>query len=103
MDKADVIYMYVQIYVHIYGAAQVALVVKNLSANAGNMRDSGSVPGSGRSPGGFQATHSNIISWRIPMDRVAWWVTVPGLVWQFTLSRYSLNKYSKNIPIGYHG
>ena len=47
----------------------MALVVKNLSANAGNMRDSGSIPRSGRSPGGFQATHSNIISWRIPMGR----------------------------------
>ena len=32
--------------------AQVALVVKNLSANAGEARDTGSSPGSGRSPGG---------------------------------------------------
>ena len=33
-------------------ASQVALVVKNLSANAGDIRDEGSIPGSGRSPGG---------------------------------------------------
>ena len=31
-------------------ASQVALVVKNLPANAGDARDSGSIPGLGRSP-----------------------------------------------------
>ena len=31
-------------------ASQVALVVKNLSANAGGAKDSGLIPGSGRSP-----------------------------------------------------
>ena len=25
------------------------------------------------------ATHSNILAWRIPMDRGAWWVTVHGV------------------------
>ena len=52
------------------GASQVALVVqmaKNLLANAGHVRDEGSVPGLGRSPGGGgMATHSNILAWRIP-------------------------------------
>ena len=33
-------------------ASQVVLVVKNPTANAGDTRDSGSIPGSGRSPGG---------------------------------------------------
>ena len=33
-------------------AAQMALVVKNPPANPGDIRDTGSVPGSGRSPGG---------------------------------------------------
>ena len=33
-------------------ASQVALVVKNLPANAGNARDVGLIPGLGRSPGG---------------------------------------------------
>ena len=32
-------------------ASQMALVVKNLPANAGDVRDGGSIPGSGRSPG----------------------------------------------------
>ena len=35
--------------------SQVALVVKNLSANAGDIRDMGSTPGLGRSPGGGHA------------------------------------------------
>ena len=25
------------------------------------------------------ATHSSILAWRIPMDREAWWATVPGV------------------------
>ena len=35
-----------------YQASQVALVIKNLPANAGDIRDPGSIPGSGRSPRG---------------------------------------------------
>ena len=33
-------------------ASQVALMVKNPPTNAGNVRDAGSIPGSGRSSGG---------------------------------------------------
>ena len=33
-------------------ASQVALVVKSPPASAGNVRDMGSIPGLGRSPGG---------------------------------------------------
>ena len=33
-------------------ASQVVLVVKNLPANIADLRDTGSIPGSGRSPGG---------------------------------------------------
>ena len=41
------------IYTYIYTwACQVALVVKNPPANAGATEDVGSIPGSGRSPGG---------------------------------------------------
>ena len=53
------------------GASQVALVIKNLPANAGDLRDVGSIPGSGRFPGGEHATHSSILAWRNPMDRGA--------------------------------
>ena len=43
-----------------------ALVVKNPPANAGDLRDVNSIPGSGRFPGEGLATHSNILAWRIP-------------------------------------
>ena len=57
-------------------ASQVVLMVKNLSASAGNVRNSGLIPGSGRSPGGL---HGNPLqySWLDnPMDRGTWWATV---------------------------
>ena len=44
------------------GASQVALVVKNLPANAGDRRGSGSIPGSGRSPGEEAAARSSILA-----------------------------------------
>ena len=46
--------------------ACLVLVVKNLPANAGDIRDTESIPGWGRSPGGGNATHSSILAWRIP-------------------------------------
>ena len=52
--------------------SQVALVVKNPPANAGYRRDSGLIPGSGRSPGGEHGNHSTILAWRIP------WTDEPG-------------------------
>ena len=51
-------------------------MVKNPSVNAGDVRDTGSWIG--KIPGGGHATHSNILPWRIPMDRGAWWVIVRG-------------------------
>ena len=47
-------------------ASQVALLVKNLPANAGDIRDMGLIPGLGRAPGGGHATQSRILAWRIP-------------------------------------
>ena len=41
-------------------------MVKNPSANAGDTRDMGSIPGSGQSPGGGSSNHSSIIAWTIP-------------------------------------
>ena len=35
-----------------FGASQVVLAVKNPPANVGDIRDVGSIPGSGRPPGG---------------------------------------------------
>jgi len=41
-------------------------VVKNLSAKAGDIRDTSLNPMSGRSPGGGHAAHSSILPRRIP-------------------------------------
>ena len=48
--------------------AQVVLVVKNPPAKAGDIRDPGSIPGSGRSPGGGNGNQSRILAWRIPSE-----------------------------------
>ena len=40
-------------------------MVKNLPASEGDMRDVGSIPGLGRSPGEAMATHSSIPAWKI--------------------------------------
>ena len=55
-----------------FGASQVALVVKNPLVNAGDLRDKGSVPGSGRSPGN-PLQYSCLEN---PVDRGAWRATV---------------------------
>ena len=52
------------------------LVVKNLPANAGDLRDAGLIPGLGRFLEEGMATQFSILAWRIPMDRGAWWATV---------------------------
>ena len=46
--------------------------------SACNVGDLGLNPGLERSPGGGHATHSSILAWRIPRDRVAWQVAVSG-------------------------
>ena len=45
---------------------QVALVVKNPSVNAGDIRVVGPIHGSGRSPGGGNGNPLCILAWRIP-------------------------------------
>ena len=57
-------------------ASQVALVVKNPPANAGDIRDAGSIPGSGRSPGGGHGNPLQYSCLENAQNRGAWWVTV---------------------------
>ena len=60
-------------------APQVALVVRNLPAKAGDLRESGLIPGSRRSPGGG---HGNLLQHSClenSMDRGAWQATVHGI------------------------
>ena len=55
---------------------QVLLMVKNLPANAGDIRDAGSVTGSGRSPGQGQGNPLQYSCQEKPMGRGVWWVTI---------------------------
>ena len=53
-------------------------VVKNLTVCAGDARDVGSIPGSGRSPGGGPDNPLQYPCLENPMDRGAWRATVHG-------------------------
>ena len=57
----------------------MALLVKNPPANTGDLRDEGSIPGSGRSPGGGNGNPLQYSCLENPMDRGAWWATVHGV------------------------
>ena len=56
--------------------SQVALVAKNLPAYTGDTRDSDSVPGWGRCPGGGNGNPLKYSCLENPMDRGAWRATV---------------------------
>ena len=53
----------------------MTLVVKNLPNNAEDKRDSGSIPGLGRCPGGGHGNPLQYSCLEDPMDRGAWWAT----------------------------
>ena len=63
------------------GASQVTLVVKNPPSNVGDIRDSGLIPGSGRSSGGG---HGNSL-WYSCLENP--WTEVSGGLWSIGLQR----------------
>ena len=63
-------------------------VVKNPTANAGDARDSGSIPGSGRSSGEGNGNPLQFSCLENPMDRGAWWATVHGVAKSWTQLSY---------------
>ena len=63
------------------GASQVTLVVKNPPANAGDIRDTGLTPGSGRSPGGGHSDTFQFSCLENPMTGE------PGGLWFIGLQR----------------
>ena len=69
-----VFYMYCQ-----YGVSQVALVIKNPPANTRDIRDVGSIPGSGRSPRGGHGNPLQYSCLENLKNRGAWWATVHGI------------------------
>ena len=63
----------------------MVLVVKNMPANVGDIRDMGSVPGLGRFPEEGVATHYSILAWIIPFTEE------PGRLQSIGLQRVRLN------------
>ena len=60
-------------------ASQVALVVKNSSAHAGQAKRNGFDPWVGRIPWSRKLQHTPVFLPEEPMDRGAWWTTVHRL------------------------
>ena len=84
-----------KIFLFLFWASQVALVVKNLPANAGDVRDTGLIPGLGRSPGGGHGNPLQYSCLENPMDWGAWRVTGHRV----SQSRAQLKQLSRHIPI----
>ena len=63
-------------FFHFTWTSQVALVVKDPPANARDIRDPGSIPGSGRSPGGGNDNPLQYSCLENSKDRGAWRVIV---------------------------
>ena len=57
-------------------ASQVVQAIKNPPANTGDVRDTGSIPGLGRSPGGGHGNPLQYSCLENPIDRGAWQVMV---------------------------
>ena len=57
----------------------MALVVKDLPDNAGDIRHLGMIPGSGKFPGGGNGNPLQYSCLGNLMDRGAWWATVHGV------------------------
>ena len=56
---------------------------ENAPASAGDGRDSGLIPGWGRSPGGEHGNSLQYSCLENPTDRGAWWATVHGVTKRF--------------------
>ena len=68
----------------IWKMLRMALVVKNLTASAGDIRDSSLIPGSGRSPGGWHDHPHQYSCLENPMNRGVWLSTIHGLAQNHT-------------------
>ena len=62
----------------------MAQVIKNLTANVGDIRDSGLIPGLGRSPGEENGNPLQYSCLESPMDRGVWQAIVHGVAKSWT-------------------
>ena len=70
-------------------------MVKNPPANAGDLRDVGSIPGSGRSPGGEHGNPLQYSCLENPMGREAWWASDHGV--EQSRKPHSLSTHTKTL------
>ena len=69
----EILPLLIPVIIHrVWGASQVTLEAKNLPANAGDLRDTGLIPGWRRSPGGGHGNPLQYSCLENPMDRGAW-------------------------------
>ena len=73
----------------------MSLAVKKPPANAGDVRDSGSIPGSGRSLGGGHGNSFQYSHLENPMDREAWQV----IAHRFAQSQTRLKRHNMHTHI----
>ena len=59
-------------------------MVKNPPVDLGDVRDTGLIPGSGRSSGGGNGNPLEYSCLENPMDRGAWWTMVHGVAKSWT-------------------
>ena len=83
-------------------------VVKNLPAHAGDTRDMGSIPGSGRYPGVVNGNHSSVLAWKFPWTEdpdglyIPWDCKESGMIEQLNMSIHiSQNVQFSKKPILY--
>ena len=68
----------------------VVLGVKDLAANVGDIRDAGSIPESGRSPGGGNSNPLCFLAWKIP------WTEEPGGLQSMRSQSWTQQCYAHN-------
>ena len=66
---------------------KVALMIRNPPANAGDIRDTGSIFGLGRSPGEGNGNPLQYSCLGNPMDRGAWWAKVHGVTKELDMTK----------------
>ena len=75
-------------------------MLKNLPVNAGDIRDSGLIPGSGRCPGGGHSNPLQFSCLENSIDRRAWWAPVHRVAKSQTqMKQFSMHALAANSAI----
>ena len=98
--KCSAVYVCVCVSVCVHTLPQIALDSTHLPINARDIRDVGSIPGSGRSPGGGHVNPLQYSCLGNPMDRGTWRATIHGITKSQTQLKWlSTHAYSlQTIP-----